>query len=384
MMMESMISLPADMFRLELLPYLTVHDIVNLDNICMNHKYRPQLLHKISGVILLGDRDKSMKASLFKWLGMRQIYLIKMLIVVSDFYTSPYSMENDYVNQFRSTQHVVMRGSIRDEMAIFIISHCSCVLSSISLLGDYDRPVDSGRYPRVTDDTLQSIAEYCTTLQSLNLDCCRQITDDSIISISTYCTGLKLLNVDGCRRIADAGIISISTYCTGLHSLNLGCCHNISDESILSISTHCIGLHSLNLDGCSRITDASIISISFHCTRLQLLSLSHCQLFTDASIISISTHCTGLQALYLGGCHNITDASIISISTHCTGMKRLYLLSTNITDASLIAIAKNCNGLQLLNGYGCNELSSSKLRRSFKSVSQLRAVLMPIYPFIQI
>jgi hypothetical protein len=32
--------LPDDMFRQELLPYLTVHDIVKLDNACMSHKYR--------------------------------------------------------------------------------------------------------------------------------------------------------------------------------------------------------------------------------------------------------------------------------------------------------------------------------------------------------
>ena len=75
MIMESMMKLPDDMFRLELLPYLTVHDIVKLDNACMNHKYRSQLLEKISGAILLGDDNNSMKASLFKWLGMRRIYL---------------------------------------------------------------------------------------------------------------------------------------------------------------------------------------------------------------------------------------------------------------------------------------------------------------------
>jgi hypothetical protein len=76
--MESIIKLPNDMFKQELLPYLTVDDIVKLDNECMNYEYRPQLLDKISGVILLGDQDKSIKVSLFKWLGMRRIYLIKM------------------------------------------------------------------------------------------------------------------------------------------------------------------------------------------------------------------------------------------------------------------------------------------------------------------
>ena len=75
--MESMIKLPDDIFRLELLPYLTVHDIVKLDNTCMNYEYRLQLLEKINGVILPGDKDNSMKTSLFKWLGMRRIYLIK-------------------------------------------------------------------------------------------------------------------------------------------------------------------------------------------------------------------------------------------------------------------------------------------------------------------
>ena len=89
MMMESLMKLPDDMFRQELLPYLTVQDIVNLDNACITHKYRPQLLDKINGVTLLGDKDKSMEASLFKWLRMRRIYLIKMLIMVPDLNLTP-------------------------------------------------------------------------------------------------------------------------------------------------------------------------------------------------------------------------------------------------------------------------------------------------------
>ena len=83
--MESMINLPDDMFRQELLPYLIVQDIVNLDSACMNHIYRPQLLNKIDGVILLGDKEKSIKASLFKLLVMRLIYFSKMLMLGSDF-----------------------------------------------------------------------------------------------------------------------------------------------------------------------------------------------------------------------------------------------------------------------------------------------------------
>ena len=133
--MELMMNLPDDMFRQELLPYLAVHDIVKLDSACMNHKYRPQLLDKISGVILLGEMGKSMKASLFKWLGIRRIYLINIKIVEFGFDDDDdddddscyaVSMGNNYVDQFRYTQHVFMEGLIRDDMAIFIITHCPC------------------------------------------------------------------------------------------------------------------------------------------------------------------------------------------------------------------------------------------------------------------
>ena len=284
MIMESIMKLPDDMFKQELLPYLTVDDIVNLDNACMNHKYRPQILAKVVGVILIGEKDQFMKASLFKWLGIRRIYLMNILIVVSSNYFLPsflknfnvVDMENNYDDQFRYTQHVVMRGPIRDDMSIFIISHCPCLLSfDISALRGF-----SSLYPQVTDHTLQSIAEHCTCLQSLSFRDCRAIT--------------------------------------------------------------------------------------------------------DAGLITISEHCTNLKSLHIYFSNHITDYSIISISTHCTGLQRCIFSCIKITDASLIAIAKNCTGLQHLNTFECNGLSSDELRHEFNSISELRAVLLSIYPSLPI
>ena len=243
--MESMMKLPDDMYRHELLSYLTVHDTVKLDNACMNHKYRLQLLEKISGVILLGDKEEYMKASLFKWLAMRRIYLINMMIVVSDFYSTVSNLENDYVDQFRYTQHIVMRGAIIDDMSIFILSHSPCLLSIDISTIDYDHVVS---FPQITDLTLQSIAEHCTgRLQSLSLSWCGEITDAGLITISEHCPNLQSLDLSFCRQITDASIIIlISTHCTVLLSLQLGGCQ-ITDASILLLSTHCIGLQSLSI-----------------------------------------------------------------------------------------------------------------------------------------
>ena len=226
-------NLPDDMFKQELLPYLTIDDIVKLDNACMNHKYRPQLLDKINGAILIGDVDTYMQASLFKWLGVRRIYLINMYLrCTEDDSALSSSIENNYVDQFRYTQYVVMRGHIRDDMAIFIISHCPCLLS-IDISAEY-------YYSQITDHALQWIAEHCTGLQSLSLDGCRQITNAGLITIHERCPNLKSLNLVNCQLITDASIMPISTHCTTLQSISLNGCRQITDASIISISTYCI------------------------------------------------------------------------------------------------------------------------------------------------
>ena len=287
--------LPDDMFKQKLLQYLTVDDIVKLDNACMNYNYRSQLLDKISGVILLGDNDKdiSMKASLFKWLGMRRINLINMDLLFKDEDSFSSSIENDYVDQFSYTQYLVMRGSVRNDMVVFIISHCPFLLSIDISYDDI-----SSSYPQVT---LQSIEEHCTGLQSLSLNRCHEITDTGLMSISKHSTNLESLKINYCSRITDASIISISTHCTGLQSLNLDRCHQITDASIISISTYCTGLQSLNLGWCTQITDASIISISTYFAALHSLCLEDCRQITDASIISISKNCTRLKYLHVKG-----------------------------------------------------------------------------------
>jgi len=237
-------------------------------------------MDKISGVILIGDKDRSVKASLFKWLGMRRIYLINMNLLFEDEEDDDDDrnendddshnlvvMENDYKDQFRYSQHIVMSGPIRDIISIFIISHCPCLLS-MDIIDYYWQPT-----PPITDQTLESIAEHCTGLESLSLSDCRGITDAGLITMSERCSNLRSLKVDKFYSITDASIISISNHCTGLQSLHLGGCHQVTDASIISISTHCTGLQSLHLESCPQITDDSIISISTHCTGLQSLHL---------------------------------------------------------------------------------------------------------------
>jgi len=152
-------NLPDDVVKQELFHYLSVYDIMRLDSACMNHEYRPKLLEKINGVILSGDLDISIDASLFKWLGLKIIYLINMYFhfdrcqyILSPPYSinmffhfdSPSSIENDYVDQFRYSQFVVMTGCVIDHLAVFIISLCPCLQS----IGIYNKEKNTFFYYR--------------------------------------------------------------------------------------------------------------------------------------------------------------------------------------------------------------------------------------------
>ncbi len=112
-----MMKLPDDMFRHVLLPYLTLRDLGRLDNMCMNHEYRPQVLDKMRGVV--DGKDPWMSASLFRWLSLRGIYVCRMRFIddddaIVDDTVPIILLQNDYVDQFRYTHHVSMKGLIRD------------------------------------------------------------------------------------------------------------------------------------------------------------------------------------------------------------------------------------------------------------------------------
>jgi len=77
-LMNYFMKLPNDMFQQQLLQYVTVYDIVFLDNACMNHRYRSQLLDKISGVILIGDLINALSWLFISWVGKRKIFLRNM------------------------------------------------------------------------------------------------------------------------------------------------------------------------------------------------------------------------------------------------------------------------------------------------------------------
>ena len=318
--MKYLLMLPDDVFRQQMLPYLTVHDVGVLEYACVKHEYRLQLLEKISGVILIGDKDKLMSLSLFEWLYTRRVYLTNLYVeesLVAGLLDSGVNIDED---QFKYLLHLHVRQYSRHYSAMqlvetsiaFLIPHCKGLLSLFL------------ENCAIRDELFISIAPHFTRLQSLKIVWCYNLTDDSITSIAQYCTGLHSLSLKGCGNVTDASIISMAQQCaTRLQSLNLEWCYNSTDVGIISVAQHCTRLQSLNVKGCSCIKDDGVIAIAQHCTGLLRLNLDGNISVTDAGIIAIAQHCTGLQSLNAEGCPKISDACITFIAQRCTELKSL-------------------------------------------------------------
>ena len=155
MMIKMLMDIPDDVFKHMLLPCFTVHDIVKLDCSCLNLEYRYQLINKIKGVELIQDIIlKGDVELLFKWLRLRGIYIHSMNLILKivdqSYFYSYYpkiQFKNNYMKKIRSNKDVDM-----------------IVCQSIE--------IDGCHSIRISDDTMLSITNHFTELQSLSIKNC--------------------------------------------------------------------------------------------------------------------------------------------------------------------------------------------------------------------
>ena len=325
--MTSLMNLPDDFFKQQLLQYLTVRDIARLDTACTSHQCRGGMLVKLTDVILVSDLHVSLTMPLFEWLGRRRIYLRHMRFETA-FTKFERIIEYQYLDQCKHATHLSFGMLFNSCSIVLIVKLCgrlqSLDLSFSSYVASCDR---------------ESIFQHCssTGLQALDLRHCYNISDSSVQSLSKCCTGLQSLDLSRCSQLTDASILSLSQRVTGLQSLNLTMCWKITDASVASICYHCMTLETLILTACDQLTDASLFSISEqqqqHCGGRRLnhsmktLNLARCVKITDEGIASVALNCSALQSLDAAACPLLTDASIKSIAQHCTQLHRCSFIS---------------------------------------------------------
>ena len=402
--MEHLNAIPDSVFRKNISQYLTLHDIVNLDNACLNHEYRPVLLYKIEGMVLEG-KNIIMNKDLHVWVRKRKIHLQCMLLDKSKggmFYQYIWKIIDDFSYEHLDTFHFRGDGiATTTEISNFMTYFIAQLIIVYVLEKSFNLRHLVIEDCSFEDDYVTGFAgKHCPNLESFESSNSSYLTDESILSLAT--SKQKLLNVDS--GINGSGIVSISTHCKDLEQTSaLVVNTDIIDESIMFIPTHYTRLLRLVVGFCLLLTDASILSIAIHCPRLQHLDVSGCEQLTDASLIPISINCASLEILNISHT-KLSNEGLCSIAVHCKKLIKLdvshcsvwnYLSNpwtkeswksiesldvsnTDVTDLDIRVITENCSRLKSLKADNCMKTTCESFL-----VLVYTLYLLPIQPILE-
>ena len=159
---------------------------------------------------------------------------------------------------------------------------------------------------------LKSITEHCPYLEKLSLSFQFGVSDSSNIlqSIASNCTHLRIL-----------------------HIINMIYISNLeADADLTAFAEKCPQLEELSLD-CQQLTDQSVIALAQHCSRLKKLKLIEGR-YAIASLIALSERGLPLEKLVIIPWIPISSAEIAAQCAHA--LSRIRELSTQYIDGSVV------------------------------------------------
>lgn len=161
----------------------------------------------------------------------------------------------------------------------------------------------------VTDASIKAMSDHCRGLRQVNVSECNAISDDGAITLATL--PLEDLNVSSCPHITDELIQYLVQYCSSLRSLDVSSNVRVTDE-VVGCLHHLPNLTSLSLAGCVRVKNGAIVRLAQHAPYLQHLDLSATKLINEAAILFLARHCHSLQSLVLQECPRLKNMAAAS------------------------------------------------------------------------
>ncbi|GFP92796.1 F-box/LRR-repeat protein 3 [Phtheirospermum japonicum] len=236
------------------------------------------------------------------------------------------------------------------------VSHVG--LSSLTSVAAYLQQLNLSHGSRVDLDLANSLRNL-SMLQSIKLDGC-QVTCSGLKAIANWCVSLQELNLSKCMGVTDEGLSSVVTKHKDMKKLDITCCRKITKISLANVTNSCLSLVSLKMESCTSVEAEAFVLIGQRCRFLEELDITDNEV-DDEGLKSISM-CSRLSSLKLGICLNITDEGLIHIGNSCSQLKEIDLYrSAGITDSSILAIARGCPGLEMINLAYCEFISDCAL-----------------------
>ncbi|KAI3951807.1 hypothetical protein MKW92_009205 [Papaver armeniacum] len=203
---------------------------------------------------------------------------------------------------------------------------------------------------RITDNGLDALAKYCSSLETVDLTNCHSITDKGLEALAKCCSSLIHVTLSGCRSITDSGLNFFLQNCGELRSLCINFCSKITGigfsecpktltflgaqrcklkpEGIKAIISGG-GLEYLSLSALGPINTDTVVTISKGCPFLKSLVLDHCEEVQLEGWEAIGRNCKNLEYLSVYECEKLCDLGLQALSNGCSKLSRFVLDADN-------------------------------------------------------
>ena len=320
--MNNLLCLPIDIFKHEFMEYLTIYDIVNLDNSLLNHELRYIYLNIIKGFVIVSIKYEN-NANYLEWIIKKEMYIRNIFLSNTNMLQSS-SLFRNYNNSLKYVQNLHIDNSVHHRKFNRCEMLCGVYRRSIFNKNCFGVCIDSKKY-FVNDNNR-------TALMSLQIYNCKWIDDSMVQELTLNCTNLSHVTIYNCHLLTNNSMLNLITNKNNLQQLNIHFSRTITDSIICDVLKNaCLTIKSLTLQGCPLISDSTIHYL-IHCNELKCLTIISSALITVTSIVTLLTNNETITSLGIINCKNIKHEEIITISNHCNSVTSLYLvwLSTHI------------------------------------------------------
>ena len=334
--MEILLNLPTDVLAYEVLPYLTISELVcGLDSAVTSYNLRPKLFEVYSS-LSIANNDYGLTLKQLSWLLHRSVRvdsikfykkldkkemhdIIDLLTSRKDWAGQIKNLDLSPCRRIATSVHYNELINICPSLEGICLSNCNDVsITVLTRMTEKCKNIKSLDLSGtgVSNHDIVTFVEKCPSITSLNLRSCLDISDEAVAAISRNCSNLKCLDISLTSEfLTDASLVALSQNCQDLEKLNLSSC-NVSDAGVTSLAKNNSSMKDLDLSFCYRINDASVTAVGKIPT-LRYLNLSGIQMITDIAAVSLARRNPSLVNVDLSYCHRVSDSALLLVSQHC-------------------------------------------------------------------
>ncbi|KAM3406593.1 hypothetical protein ACQJBY_000580 [Aegilops geniculata] len=176
-----------------------------------------------------------------------------------------------------------------------------------------------------------------------------------------------------CRRILRVTTLATwkGNYSPQLSILSIRSSPGVTDRSMLTVASCCPILTELDISYCYEVSYKSLEVIGQSCPNLVVLKRS---IF---NWLDSSEHAATVPAEYLRACPQDGNREAIAISRSMPKLKQLVLRFAKLSGVGLNSIAEGCKELEVLDLFGCANLTSRGIEQAAANLKNLETLVKP-------